>query len=214
MPCLFDLLPEHLVESAAARLAADVEKRDNHLTTGFIGVALLCPVLTKYGRGDLAYALLHQDTYPSWGYSIVHGATTIWERWDGWTADRGFQAAEMNSFNHYSLGSIGDWLFGGVAGIEQAPTSVGYRELQLRPTVGGRLTWAKASQETVRGRVASGWRLDGDQIVVDVEIPPGATAQLIVPTPNPASVRDGNGDTVPGPEITLGSGTYRFTASR
>ncbi|GAA3386670.1 alpha-L-rhamnosidase [Cryptosporangium minutisporangium] len=210
----FDLLPPHLVKPAFARLAADVEKRDHHLTTGFVGVALLCPVLARHGRPDLAYALLHQDTYPSWGYSIVHGATTIWERWDGWTADRGFQAAQMNSFNHYSLGSVGDWLYGGVAGIEQAPDSVGYRALVLRPTVGGRLTWARASQETIRGRVACGWRLDGDQVVVDVELPPGTTADLLVPTSDPTSIRDGNGEAVPGPELRLTSGTYRFTAPR
>ncbi|MFG1920593.1 family 78 glycoside hydrolase catalytic domain [Cryptosporangium sp. NPDC048952] len=238
----FDLLPPTSVDKAVQRLAADVEKRDHHLTTGFVGVALLCPVLTKYGRADLAYALLHQDTYPSWGYSIAHGATTIWERWDGWTTDRGFQAAEMNSFNHYSLGSIGDWLYGGVAGIGQTPDSVGYRELDLRPAVGGRLTWARASQETVRGRVASGWRLDGDQVVVDVEVPPGATADLVVPTSDPSSVRElAPGESAPadgqatsggesvqadgsatlggepaegGLRVRLGSGTYRFTASR
>ncbi|GAA0280474.1 alpha-L-rhamnosidase [Cryptosporangium japonicum] len=209
----FDLLPPALVDKAFRRLAADVEKRDNHLTTGFVGVALLCPVLTRHGRPDLAYALLHQDTYPSWGYSIAHGATTIWERWDGWTADRGFQAPEMNSFNHYSLGSIGEWLYGGVAGIGQAPGSVGYRELELRPTVGGRLTRAEASQETVRGRVASGWRLDGDRVVVDVEIPPGATAVLHVPTSDHASVRDESGSPVDA-ELRLGSGTHRFTATR
>jgi len=224
----FGLLPEHLIAPAVARLAADVEKRDNHLTTGFVGVALLCPTLARFGRADLAYALLHQDTYPSWGYSIAQGATTIWERWDGWTADRGFQAAEMNSFNHYSLGSIGDWLYGGVAGIDQTPDSVGFRELALRPTVGGRLTWAKASQETIRGRVSSGWRLDGDEIVVDVEIPPGSTADLLVPTSDPTSVRAADAPTgaLDGPGIRssapadggllvrLGSGTYRFTATR
>ncbi|MFI5955453.1 family 78 glycoside hydrolase catalytic domain [Cryptosporangium sp. NPDC051539] len=221
----FDLLPEHLIESAAARLADDVEKRDTHLTTGFVGVALLCPTLAEHGRADLAYGLLHQDTYPSWGYSIVHGATTIWERWDGWTADRGFQAAQMNSFNHYSLGSIGEWLYGGVAGIGQAPTSAGYRNLVLRPTVGGRLGFARATQETVRGRIASGWRLAGGEVVVDVEIPPGSTADLLIPTADPASVRAAEGaDGVTGPAIRdseptaggllvrLGSGTYRFTA--
>ncbi|WP_205752778.1 alpha-L-rhamnosidase [Cryptosporangium phraense] len=207
----FDLLPSHLVEPAFERLAADVEKRDHHLTTGFVGVALLCPTLAAHGRADLAYALLHQDTYPSWGYSIVHGATTIWERWDGWTADRGFQAAQMNSFNHYSLGSIGDWLYGGVAGIDQAPDSVGYRSLVLRPTIGGRLGFARASQETVRGRVASGWRLADGEVVVDVEIPPGSTAELTVPTSDPSSVRDADGEAV-GAQLRLESGTYRFTA--
>ena len=143
--------------AAVEHLAADIEKRDNRLTTGFVGVALLCPVLADHGRADLAYALLHQEEFPSWGYSIRHGATTIWERWDGWTEHGGFQSAAMNSFNHYSLGSVGDWLFGRVAGIDQTPGSVAYRELLLRPLPGGRLTWARAEQETARGRVACGW---------------------------------------------------------
>ena len=107
--------------AAVDHLAADVEKRGNRLTTGFVGVALLCPVLADHGRADLAYALLQQEEFPSWGYSIRHGATTIWERWDGWTEHGGFQSAAMNSFNHYSLGSVGDWLFGRVAGIDQTP---------------------------------------------------------------------------------------------
>ena len=150
-------LPEELVPAAVEHLAADIEKRGNRLTTGFVGVALLCPVLAEHGRADLAYALLHQTEFPSWGYTIRHGATTIWERWDGWTEHGGFQSAAMNSFNHYSLGSVGDWLFGRVAGIDQAPGSVAYRELLLRPLPGGRLTWARAEQETARGRVACGW---------------------------------------------------------
>jgi alpha-L-rhamnosidase len=108
----FDLLPPDLVEAAVHHLATDIEQRGNRLTTGFVGVPLLCPVLSEHGRSDLAYALLHQEEFPSWGYSIRHGATTIWERWDGWTEHGGFQSAAMNSFNHYSLGSIGDWLYG------------------------------------------------------------------------------------------------------
>jgi alpha-L-rhamnosidase len=187
----FELLPEHLAPKAFEHLVADVEKRDRHLTTGFVGVALLCPVLAAHGRPDLAYALLHQDTYPSWAYSIAHGATTIWERWDGWTEEHGFQSAAMNSFNHYSLGSVGEWLYGGVAGIDQAPDSVAYRHLVLRPTVGGGLAWASGEQETPRGRVASGWRLADGVLTLDVEIPPGASARLYVPTPDPDSVREG-----------------------
>jgi alpha-L-rhamnosidase len=92
--------------------------------------------------------LLHQHEYPSWAYSIRRGATTIWERWDGWTVDRGFQAPAMNSFNHYSLGSVGDWLYGRVAGIDQTPGSVAFSELRLRPLPGGRLRRARAEQET------------------------------------------------------------------
>ena len=188
----FGLLPDELVPAAVDHLAADIEKRDNRLTTGFIGTALLCPVLADHGRADLAYALLHQEEYPSWGYSIRHGATTIWERWDGWTDHSGFQSAAMNSFNHYSLGSVGDWLFGRVAGIDQTAGSVAYRELLLRPLPGSRLTWARAEQETARGRVACGWSLADGQITVTATVPPGSTAVLEIPTPDPASVREGD----------------------
>ncbi|MGX7671461.1 family 78 glycoside hydrolase catalytic domain [Plantactinospora sp. DSM 117369] len=185
----FGLLPERLVPAAVGQLAADIEKRDYRLSTGFVGVALLCPVLADHGRADLAYALLHQDEYPSWGYSIRHGATTIWERWDGWTDHAGFQSPAMNSFNHYSLGSVGDWLFGRVAGIDQTASSVAYRELLLRPLPGGRLRWARAEQETVRGRVACGWSVEEGRITVTATVPPGSTALLEIPTSDPDSVR-------------------------
>ncbi|MEU6346386.1 family 78 glycoside hydrolase catalytic domain [Streptomyces sp. NPDC046977] len=188
----FGLLPEALVDAAVGHLAADIEKRNTTLTTGFVGTALLCPVLTDHGRADLAYALLHQEAYPSWGHSIRHGATTIWERWDGWTSEGGFQSAAMNSFNHYSLGSVGDWLFGRVAGIDQTLSSVAYSELLLRPQPGGRLTWARAEQETARGRVACGWSLADGLITVTVTVPPGATARLHLPTSDPAGVREGD----------------------
>ncbi|MDX2702093.1 family 78 glycoside hydrolase catalytic domain [Streptomyces sp. PA03-6a] len=187
----FDLLPEPLVEAAVGHLAADIEKRNTTLTTGFVGTALLCPVLADHGRADLAYALLHQDEYPSWGHSIRHGATTVWERWDGWTDHGGFQSAAMNSFNHYSLGSVGDWLFGGVAGIDQAPSSVAYSELLLRPQPGGRLTWARAEQDTVRGQVTCGWGLADGLLTVTCTVPPGAIATLHMPTSDPGSVREG-----------------------
>ncbi|MGW3605376.1 family 78 glycoside hydrolase catalytic domain [Micromonospora sp. NPDC005161] len=220
----FGLVPEALVPAAVEHLAADIEKRNNRLTTGFVGVALLCPVLADHGRADLAYALLHQEEFPSWGYSIRHGATTIWERWDGWTDHGGFQSAAMNSFNHYSLGSVGDWLFGRVAGIDQTPTSVAYRELLLRPLPGGRLTWAKAEQETARGRVACGWsRIDG-RITVTVTVPPGSTAVLEVPTRDPGSVREsgapaagqpgvlGVQPSTAGATLRLASGRYTVSA--
>ena len=142
--------------------------------------------------GSPLFALLQQEQFPSWGYSIRHGATTIWERWDGWTEHGGFQSAAMNSFNHYSLGSVGDWLFGRVAGIDQAPTSVAYRELLLRPLPGGRLTWARAEQETTRGTVACGWSLADGRITVTVTVPPGSTAVLEIPTPDPDTVRESN----------------------
>jgi alpha-L-rhamnosidase len=221
----FGLLPPELADAAAARLAADIEARGFRLTTGFLGVALLCPVLTEHGRADLAYALLHQDGYPSWNYSIRHGATTIWERWDGWTDERGFQSVAMNSFNHYSLGSVGDWLFGSAGGIGQAASSAGYREVVLSPRPGGRLTWARAWQETPRGRITCAWRIADGQLGLQVSIPPGATARVRVPTADPATVREGGVPVARAPGLTVagtsdravlcdtGSGSYEFTAA-
>ncbi|HKT00880.1 MAG TPA: alpha-L-rhamnosidase C-terminal domain-containing protein, partial [Rugosimonospora sp.] len=220
----FGLLPDALVPAAVEHLAADIEKRGNRLSTGFVGVPLLCPVLADHGRADLAYALLHQSDYPSWGYSIRHGATTIWERWDGWTDHNGFQSPAMNSFNHYSLGSVGDWLFGRVAGIDQTPESVAYRELLLRPLPGGRLTWARAEQETARGRVACGWSLAGGRLTVTAEVPPGTTAVLHLPTAEPDSVREGDAPaatrpgvlgvepSATGATLRLASGRYTVSA--
>jgi alpha-L-rhamnosidase len=219
----FGLLPAQLVPAAVGHLAVDIEKRDNRLTTGFVGVPLLCPVLTEHGRADLAYGLLHQEEFPSWGYSIRHGATTIWERWDGWTDHGGFQAAAMNSFNHYSLGSVGDWLYGHVAGIDQTAGSVAYRELLLRPRPGGRLTWARAEQETARGRVACGWSIADGRITVTATVPPGSTAVLEIPTDDPASVREGDAPAADRPGVlgvvpsatgaTLRLASGRFTVS-
>ncbi|GAA5059876.1 alpha-L-rhamnosidase [Thermocatellispora tengchongensis] len=223
----FGLLPEHLRDAAAAHLARDVEKNGDHLTTGFIGVSLLCPVLTRIGRADLAYALLHQEGFPGWLFSVKQGATTIWERWDGWTPERGFQSPNMNSFNHYSLGAVGEWLYGGVAGIGQEPDSVAYEKLTLAPRPGGRLTRASAVQETARGRVESAWSVTGATITLDVLIPPGAEATVRIPTSDPGRVAEsarpigecghvtvlghaGQGD---GALVcAVASGRYRFTA--
>ncbi|WP_169512941.1 alpha-L-rhamnosidase [Actinopolymorpha alba] len=186
----FGLLPTELEPAAARQLAANVEAHDHHLTTGFIGVSLLCPVLARIGRSDLAHALLAQDTFPSWLFSVRHGATTIWERWDGWTPEQGFQSPMMNSFNHYSLGAVGDWLYGGVAGIERAPDSVAYSALVIRPDPGPSLTSAGAEQETPRGLVASRWWRADNAFTLEVVVPPGVTATVHVPTQQPDAVSE------------------------
>ena len=104
-------MPDELRPKAAQYLEDDIKAKGWHLSTGFVGVSYLLPVLTQAGKVDTAYRLLMQDTFPSWLFSVKHGATTIWERWDGWTPEKGFQDPGMNSFNHYSLGSCGEWLF-------------------------------------------------------------------------------------------------------
>ncbi|MFG1960316.1 family 78 glycoside hydrolase catalytic domain [Nonomuraea sp. NPDC049028] len=210
----FGLMP---AEVAAEHLVRDIAAHDGHLTTGFLGVALLCPVLTRIGRADLAYELLHQETFPSWLFSVRHGATTIWERWDGWTPDRGFQAATMNSFNHYSLGAIGDWLYGGVAGIGQTADSSAYAGLVIRPRPGGKLTRARAVQETARGRVESAWSVTDGVLTVDVLIPPGTDATVHLPTGDPEAIESTAHVTVlerrDGTVVcSVASGHHRFTA--
>lgn len=188
-------------------------------------MALAAPVLDAHGRADLAHALLLRDEVPSWRFPLRHGATTIWERWDGWTPDTGFRAPSMNSFNHYALGSVGEWLYRGVAGLDQAPDSTGYRKLRIRPRPGG-LRHASARHESVRGTVTVTWERHDDRIALRVLVPPGATAEVYLPTTDPGSVREsGLVPSADDPHIVcvsaafdhvlyrVSSGAYRFTAA-
>ena len=185
------LLPSEMRAAAAAHLVDNIRRHDWHLTTGFIGVGYLCPVLTEAGYVDVAYRLLLNETFPSWGYSIRHGATTIWERWDGWTEERGFQAVEMNSFNHYSLGSIGEWLYRYVAGIDVDPERPGFGHIIIRPRPGGGLTHASATYRSIVGLIASAWRLEGPVLFLHVTIPANATATVYVPASEDGDLSEG-----------------------
>lgn len=186
----FDLLPRRLVRAAIERLGTLISNRGNRLTTGFIGVALLAPTLAAHGRSDLAYALLTQTEYPSWGYSIAGGATTIWERWDAWTEGRGAASAAMNSFNHYSLGSIGEWLYRGVAGIDQTDDSVAWSELVVAPCTEGKLSRAAADYDSARGLIRSAWQRGEDSLQLRLLVPPGAEAIVHLPSTEPAEVTE------------------------
>lgn len=190
-----DLVPDHLRDRAADHLVEAIRERDWHLSTGFVGVGYLLPVLSSRGYSAVAYRLLAQESLPSWRYPIRHGATTIWERWDGWTETKGFQSPFMNSFNHYSLGSVGEWLYRFVAGIDQAANSFGFERPVLRPHPDGSLTWAGATLRSRRGSISSRWRLDGETLVIDVAVPPGVTADVHVPSSNPAATGAGGGIT-------------------
>lgn len=221
----FELLPAELVGPAARRLAELVESAGPALLTGFLGVALAAPVLDAHGRADLAHALLRREEVPSWRFPLRHGATTIWERWDGWTPGAGFCAPSMNSFNHYALGSIGEWLYRGVAGLDQVPDSTGYRHLRVRPRPGS-LRYASARHTSVRGTVEVAWERNGGLLTLRVRVPPGAVADVHVPTTDPCSVHEsGAVPSVDDPHVTLiatgpdhvvyrvSSGVYRFTAA-
>ncbi|AIE84641.1 family 78 glycoside hydrolase catalytic domain [Fimbriimonas ginsengisoli] len=213
----FDLLPPHARPGAAQRLANHILiDRKGHLSTGFVGVGYLNPTLTAMGRSDIAYKLLLNDTYPSWGYSIRQGATTIWERWDGWTQEKGFQNPGMNSFNHYSLGSVGEWMYRTVAGIDMDPVVPGYERIVVRPIPGGGMTWGKGSLDSIRGRISTSWRRSGQEFSLAVTVPANTTALVYVPTSARESVHADGGRfrRMEGEAAVyeVGGGTYRFTS--
>ena len=115
-------------------MVEDIESRGGHLSTGFVGTKDLMLVLAKIGRNDVAYRLIHNESFPSWGFSVKHGATSIWERWDGWTPEKGFQDAGMNSFAHYSFGAVYQWMVQNIGGIRR--DTPGYQQLHHRPAAG------------------------------------------------------------------------------
>lgn len=177
----FDLLPEKHVPAAFQHLLRLINEADGHLRTGFVGTPLLAPTLTRFGREDLAYELLLKETYPGWLYSIRQGATTMWERWNSYSHSDGFGNAEMNSFNHYAYGAIGQWMYETVAGLEPDPEHPGYTHFFVSPQPGGGLDWARAELATARGTVASGWRFEEATLVMEAVVPECASATVVFP---------------------------------
>ncbi len=216
-----DLLPESMRSAAADRLVDAIDRHEGHLATGFLGTPPLCFVLAENGHLDVAYQLLTQETYPSWGYMIQNGATTMWERWNAYTEETGIHDPGMNSFNHYAYGSIGEWLYRVVAGIDAG--APGYKEVALRPRPGGGLTYAEASYTSSHGVIRSGWQRKDGETQYDVTVPPNTTAILEIPTDDPSRVREGTRPANGATGVTfikyengcaiyhLGSGTYHFT---
>ena len=185
----FDLLPVEIRQRAAIALVRDIQKREKHLSTGFVGTSYLPFALTQLDRTDIAYDLLFQKTWPSWLYAVTQGATTIWERWDGWTHDdgtgrrSGFQDPGMNSFNHYAYGAIGDWLYRVVAGINADWAQPAYKHTIFRPQppADNRLTFAKASLHSPYGLVSSEWHIIEKEFTLEVIVPPNTTATVYLP---------------------------------
>jgi len=220
----FDMLPESLRQQAAVRLVNNIRQYGNHLTTGFLGTPYLCNVLSRFGYANVAYRLLLQDTYPSWLYPVKMGATTIWERWNGIHPDGSFEVPSMNSYNHYAYGAIGDWMYRTIAGIDTKTDAPGYKQIVIKPTIGGNLDYVNADYETNYGKVSSHWKVDGSVVSLDVEIPANTTATIYVPTNNAGSVKENGGalssDIKQGaPEtgyavLSVGSGIYHFSADR
>jgi alpha-L-rhamnosidase len=180
----FDMLPEDQREQTAQKLVDNIKSYNNHLTTGFLGTPYLCHVLSRFGKTDVAFTLLMQESYPSWLYPVKMGATTIWERWNGIRPDSTFEPASMNSFNHYAYGAIGDWMYRVVAGLDTYDDAPGYKHIKIKPHVGGGLTNASVILETYYGRVISGWKIEGDKFVSIIEVPANTTATVFLPVSN------------------------------
>ncbi|TZF82812.1 Bacterial alpha-L-rhamnosidase [Pedobacter sp. BS3] len=216
----FDMLPENLRQQAAQRLVDNIKTYKNHITTGFLGTPYICHVLTRFGYTDVAYKLLLQETYPSWLYPVKMGATTIWERWDGIKTDGTFEAESMNSFNHYSYGAIGDWMYKVITGINAAEP--GYKTIRIAPQLGGNFTTAAAGLETMYGKVASAWKTEGSKITLDITVPANTTAKIVLPGAASAAVTESSvaiskvksvKDVIKSGNdlaLTAGSGTYHF----
>lgn len=186
----FDLVPAELRPRVMQDLVSDIESRGMHLSTGFVGTPYLNQVLTDNGRADVAYALLLQKTCPSWLYPVTQGATTIWERWDGWTQERGFNDAGMNSYNHYAYGAVGAWMYAYVAGIQLDPDQPGYKHIIICPHIGGGLTCAKASLNCMYGLIESSWQVEGNLLHLNVTIPANTTATIHIPTADVSKITE------------------------
>jgi alpha-L-rhamnosidase len=212
----FDLAPEELKPAIVDHLVRLVQASGNHIGTGFLSTPFLCHVLSENGRLDVAYDLLNQKTIPSWLYAVTKGATTIWETWEGIGED----GTPQMSLNHYSPGSIVDFLHRKVAGIDVAEP--GYRRIAIHPQPGGGLTGAKATYESVYGLIVSEWAKENGRMRLHVTIPantravvhlPGATASEVMESGIP--LLEAKGVTNPvqigkDTRIELGSGEYRF----
>ena len=222
----FDMLPENLRTQAAERLAENVKSYGNHLTTGFLGTPYLCHVLTRFSYTDIAFKLLLKEDYPSWLYPVKMGATTIWERWDGQKPDSSFQTPGMNSFNHYAYGAIGDWMYRILVGLDTYEDGVGYKHIKIMPHIGGGFTNAAASLQTYYGTVSSGWKIENDKLLMDIEIPANATATVYVPAANAGTITESGKEVstltdvkVSGTEngyvlLQVGSGKYHFATAK
>ena len=188
MALSFDLLTAAQRKQAEAHLIERIKKDNYHLSSGFLGIPILLPTLTDMGRSDIAYRIIQNTTYPSWGYSIEQGATTIWERWNSYSKDRGFGDVKMNSFNHYSLGACGEWMFRSMLGIET--DGAGFKKITMKPELGEGITWAKGHYDSIQGRIGSDWKIENKTFHWNITVPANTTATVYVPAKDAAAVTE------------------------
>ncbi|MEU1540208.1 family 78 glycoside hydrolase catalytic domain [Actinacidiphila glaucinigra] len=219
-----DLAPADRRDAVVAKFVGTLERRDYHLSTGFLGVDGLLPALTEAGRSDIAYRLLQHEDYPSWGYEIGKGATTVWERWNSINPDGTFNDVGMNSFNHYAYGAVGEWMYRTMAGVSAAEP--GYRKVLIAPEPGKGVDHVDFSHDTPYGTVRSAWNTTSGAMKLDVTVPANTTAEVRIPAANRWAVTEGgkpitevddvtyvketDGDVV----LEVGSGRYAFAVDQ
>ncbi len=215
----FDLLPENMRSKATALMVDNIRKQyKNHLSTGIQTTHRLMQELTVNGYNELAWQLLLTRTFPSWMYMIDNGATTSWERWEGYVKGRGFQDPGMNSLNHWAFGAIGEWMWRNIVGLNPDETQPGWKHFSVAPRPGGGLTWAKGEYQSIRGRMVSDWKIEKGKFHLHVVIPPNTTATIQMPATKATSIMLDNQKIQPVSfsngvaVIELESGDYRLVS--
>nr|WP_321263405.1 family 78 glycoside hydrolase catalytic domain [uncultured Sphaerochaeta sp.] len=213
----FNLAPKQFVAKTVENLKKLLAEHDGHLVTGFVGTPYFCHALSSNGCLDEAYELLLKDDFPSWLYQVKKGATTIWEHWDGIKPDGSMWSPDMNSFNHYAYGAIGEWLYRVVAGLDMDEHKPGYKHTIIAPRIGGNLSWVEASYESVYGKVGVRWEKESKTNVITLQATVPANATATIRLLDGATLVDGDALTFAKREDILeaeaGSGVYtiRYT---
>ncbi len=214
MALFFDLIPDAQRAAAAGNLAELVKSNGNKMTTGFLGTRPLLPALSANGHHDISGLLIQQHEFPSWGYEVDNGASTIWERWNSYVKDSGVHDPSMNSFSHYSFGAVCEWMMADLAGIERS--APGFDRIKIAPRPTGSITHASASTETRHGTLACSWKIEGGIFTADVTVPPNTTAEVILPVKGKITEGGAEGclgiHSMKDNTLTIGSGIYHFSA--
>ena len=214
----WDLLPVDQRAGALRVLVEDLRgPRAQHLSTGIFGTKYMLDVLSREGHADLACDIVNEPDFPGWGHMLDRGATTLWEHWK--------ENDNTYSHNHPMFGSVSQWFFHWLGGIQPAPGAVGFDRVVIRPQIAGDLTWVNSSYDSVRGRIVSQWKRERDRVTLRIEIPPGVGATVFVPAKNAAAVTEGGKPAGQSEGVRLqreepsravfevGSGRYEFTTS-
>lgn len=205
---VFDICTEEKRVNVIEQLVNLLKNNNYHLTTGFLGTPYLCQALSENGYTDVAYRLLLNEQYPSWLYQVKKGATTIWERWNGIQEDGSLFNPRMNSFNHYAYGAIGNWLYNEVAGIKTDESKPGYKRIIINPKIDRKLKFVKANLMSPHGLIRSEWKVEEDNILLDIEVPPNTTASIVLDDAVEDSIKI-NGHKSPS-IVEVGSGKYHI----